>query len=181
MTNQNVSIYALSIASFWTRLKQLSDTLWESNAMNNLESQDLFDKGYYCAEGVLMQIAKENGIESPLIPAIATGFCAGVSRTSGTCGALSGGILALNVVLGRRSERESAEGNFNAVKKLVEEFTFQCGTANCTELLGCDIGTSEGQQHFGKNALWSRCREFVGKATLITQKLIAESNAVEKA
>ena len=147
---------------------------------DNLESQKLFDKGYYCAEGVLMHIAQEHGIESPLIPAIATGFCVGVSGTSGTCGALTGGIMGLNVVLGRSSERESAERNFSAVKNLISEFTSHCGSANCTELLGCDLGTPEGQQHFGENGLWSRCREFVGTATAITQRLIVENNAAKK-
>ena len=44
-------------------------------------SKSLFDAGYYCAEAVLLAVAKHNGIESPLIPAIATGFCSGLSRT----------------------------------------------------------------------------------------------------
>lgn len=147
----------------------------------DLESQKLFDQGYYCAEAVLMSIAKEHGLDSPLIPAVATGFCSGLARTSGMCGAVTGGILALNLALGRRSERETVEKNYQAVQQLVSQFASRCGSANCSDLLGCDLGTPEGQQHFGRNGLWSRCRGFVGAATEITQSLIAENQLASKA
>ena len=46
-------------------------------------SRELFDSGYYCAESVLLAIAENQGIQSDLIPKIATGFCSGISRTCG--------------------------------------------------------------------------------------------------
>ena len=42
-------------------------------------SRELFDSGFYCAESVLLAIAESQGIESDLIPRIATGFCSGIA------------------------------------------------------------------------------------------------------
>lgn len=134
-------------------------------------SQDLFDAGFYCAEASLMAVAKHHGIESPLIPAIATGFCSGLSRTSGMCGALTGGILGLNLVYGRERERESVEQNYAAVQRLVSEFGAACGSTKCSELLGCDLGTAEGLQSFRANRLHERCREYTAMATRIAVSL----------
>jgi len=143
-------------------------------------SKALFDSGYYCAEAVLLAVAKHNGIESPLIPAIATGFCSGLSRTSGMCGALTGGILGLNLVYGRDREVESVEQNYFAVQRLVAEFGAACGSTKCSELLGCDLGTPEGQQTFRENKLHERCREYTAIATKIAVSL-SDGKAQEKA
>lgn len=134
-------------------------------------SQHLFDTGYYCAESVLLGIARERGIESPLIPAIATGLCSGMARTSGMCGALSGGILALNLVHGRHRPEQSVEQNYSAVQALISDFSTRCGTTGCSQLLGCDLGTEAGQQTFRTQGLISRCREYVGIAAgLVMQR-----------
>ncbi|GBD95663.1 MAG TPA: C_GCAxxG_C_C family protein [Nitrospirae bacterium] len=69
--------------------------------------RELFDSGYYCAENVLLAIAESQGIQSDLIPKIATGFCSGISRTCGMCGALSGAIMSLNLLYGRSSPEEN--------------------------------------------------------------------------
>lgn len=131
------------------------------------QSQALFDSGYYCAEAVLMTVADHNGIDSPLVPAIATGFCSGVSRTSGMCGALTGGILGLNLVYGRDRETESVEQNYRMVQRLVSEFRARCGSTECSELLGCDLGTAAGQQAFRAGQLHTRCREYTAVAATL--------------
>jgi len=72
-------------------------------------SLDLFRAGFFCAESVLLAIAERRGIQSDLIPRIATGFCSGISRTGGLCGAVSGAIMGINLVAGRNSPSESVE------------------------------------------------------------------------
>ena len=56
-------------------------------------AEESFASGLYCAESVVLSIARSQGIESDLLPKLATGFCSGMARTCGTCGALSGAIL----------------------------------------------------------------------------------------
>lgn len=132
------------------------------------EARRLFKSGYYCAESVLMAVTKDCGIESPLIPSIATGFCSGISRTSGMCGALTGGILALNLLYGRSNAEESVARNYDAVQQLIQGFQSNHGSTNCSELLGCHLGTPEGQKEFKEKQLHSRCLGFSATATRLT-------------
>lgn len=65
---------------------------------------EYFSSGYVCSEAVLKAVAEKHGIDSPLIPAIASGFGSGMARTEhGLCGALSGGIMALSLLQGRKN------------------------------------------------------------------------------
>lgn len=136
------------------------------------KGKEAFTSGLYCAESVLKVITDEEGISSPLLPGIATGFCSGMSRTCNTCGALTGGILALNVVYGRKSSDDTVEKNYKAVQNLVSEFEKEFGTFNCQELLGCDLGSDEGQESFNSNNLHLKCREYTGKATEMVRSII---------
>jgi hypothetical protein len=58
------------------------------NEQASQRSVELFRSGFFCAESVLLAIAESQGIESDLIPRIATGFCSGISRTGGACAEL---------------------------------------------------------------------------------------------
>ncbi|MFX1536162.1 MAG: C-GCAxxG-C-C family protein [Promethearchaeota archaeon] len=145
--------------------------------MKNVErrSKEIWDSGLYCAESVLMALAEREGIISELIPKIATGFCSGVARTGGMCGALSGAIMAVNLVYGRTSGKESVERNYTAIKLLIKRFEEQFGSINCSELLGCDIGTKEGQKFYQENDLRSKCRELTGGAARLGAVIIDET------
>lgn len=137
-------------------------------------SGELFQGGLYCAESVLLAIAESKGFQSDLIPKIATGFCGGVSRTCGMCGAVSGGIMAIGLAKGRSSGTESVLPSYRAVQRLLEGFEAQFGSINCRELTGCDLGTDEGQKYFYANKLRDKCREFTEGATALALQLIEE-------
>lgn len=131
-----------------------------------------FDAGYHCAESVLLAAADHAGIHSPLIPAIATGFCHGTSHTWGTCGALNGAILALNLTHGRSAPDQPIAGNYRAVRKMIDEFGKACGSTLCSELMGCDLDTRDGLHAYQNNRLRSQCREVVGIAAGLVAQLI---------
>ena len=42
---------------------------------------------------MLLAVCDHYGIQSPWIPKIATGFCSGVARTGGLCGAYTGAVM----------------------------------------------------------------------------------------
>lgn len=143
--------------------------------MNNQPSHRarvLWDSGYYCAESVLQVIAESKGIQSPLIPRIATGFCSGVSRTGGMCGAVSGAITGINLVTGRNAPTDSLEECYAIVQGLIEQFENRFGAINCPQLLGCDVSTEEGRRFYMENHLTERCRTFVEEATTIAMSLL---------
>jgi C_GCAxxG_C_C family probable redox protein len=140
-------------------------------------SLELFRSGFFCAESVLLAIAESQGIKSDLIPRIATGFCSGISRTGGMCGAVSGAIMGINLVTGRNSPAESIELSYSLTQKLISRFEEQYGSVNCRQLIGCDLATETGQQYFMENNLMERCLQCAADATSMAVSLIAESHS----
>lgn len=139
-------------------------------------AEDSFSSGLYCAESVVLTIAKAHGINSDFIPGIATAFCSGMARSCGPCGALTGGILAIGLVLGRASEMEPVQPAYTATQRLLHEFEKEFGSRNCQSLLdGCDLGTPEGQTMFKELKLAQRCQHITGKAAEIAARVIAEN------
>ena len=128
--------------------------------------------GLYCAETVLNAIAEQNNFSSPLIPRIATGLCSGMSRTNGPCGALTGGILALNLMLGRDDRSQTVERNYAAVQELTDGFAKAHGSTQCSELLGCDLSTVEGQKIYSEENLGLRCNDLSQSAISMVQTIL---------
>ncbi len=143
-------------------------------------SRELFRSGYYCAESVLTAIAESRNIQSDLIPRIATGFCSGTARTGGQCGAVSGAILAINLLTGRASPTESVDRNYALIRDLVKQFADRFGSTNCRMLLGCDLDTAEGQQTFRANRLIEQCYDYAEGATDIAMSLLEEKGSKDK-
>jgi C_GCAxxG_C_C family probable redox protein len=137
-------------------------------------SRELFQSGFFCAESVLQAIAESQGIQSDLIPRIATGFCSGISRTGGMCGAVSGGIMGIGLVAGRNSPGESIEPAYALTQKLISAFEKQYGSINCRQLIGCDLATESGQRYFMENNLMESCLQYAEEATWLAILLIAE-------
>ena len=66
------------------------------------------------------------------------------------------------------------EPAYKAVRRLIAEFEEKFGARDCHLLLGCDLGTPEGQAVFREKGLRDRCAEFTGKAAEIAARIIAE-------
>jgi C_GCAxxG_C_C family probable redox protein len=129
-------------------------------------SRELFGSvGYYCAESVLLAIAEHQGLQSEIIPRIATGFCSGMAHTCGLCGAVSGAIMGIGLVNGVRTPADDRTANYTAVQKLLAQFEATFGSTNCRELTGCDLGTPEGQAQFRASGQGERCTDYVFEAT----------------
>lgn len=139
-------------------------------------TEEAYDSGLYCAEAVLTGLAKAQGVESALVPGMATAFCSGMSRTCGTCGALTGAVMGLSLKLGRRDPLQPANAAYVATEQLVRTFEQEFGGRNCDQLLGCDIGTPEGQDRFAKEALYQRCERYTLRAAEIAATLLVKED-----
>ena len=137
-------------------------------------SRELFGSGYRCAESVLMAVAESKNIQSDLIPRIATGFCGGLAHTNGTCGAVNGAIMAINLMKGRNDATESTEENYKAIQKFIEGFQKQFQSIQCGELTGCDLGTEEGVQVFKDQNKIEMCLDFTEDTTRLALHIIEE-------
>ncbi len=141
------------------------------------EAEDAFASGLYCAESVVLSLARAQGIESDLLTRMATGFCGGMARTCGTCGALTGAIMGLGIALGRSRSGGSVEDAYAGTQRLIREFEQAFGARDCHVLLGCDLGTPEGQASFREQQLAERCIGYTGKAAEIAATILQEQRA----
>lgn len=136
-----------------------------------------FASGLFCAESVLLAIARAQGFETASLPKIATAFCSGMSRTCGTCGALTGAIMGVSLSFGRASAQESVQPAYIATQQLIRAFEKEFGSRDCAVLLGgCDLGTPEGQAGFEARKLGRRCLRITGKAAEMAAIVIVENN-----
>ena len=139
-------------------------------------AEDSFAAGLFCAESVVLAIAKAERIKSDLLPKVATAFCSGMARTGGTCGALTGAIMGVSLVLGRSTAKDSVQPSYTATQQLIQSFEKEFGSRDCQALLGgCDLNTPEGQAMFKDQELGQRCIQFTGRAAEIAAHVIVES------
>jgi C_GCAxxG_C_C family probable redox protein len=140
------------------------------------KSEEYFNSGYYCAESVLLAISEQQRISSDLIPRIATGFCSGMARTAGMCGAVSGGIMAINLVSGRNVPNGAVDQNYRQVRQFIHAFKDAFGSLQCPELIGCDLDADEGQIYFTEHNLKEKCILLAREATrLVLEAIESES------
>lgn len=132
----------------------------------------------FCAESVLLAVARAHGIESDLIPRVATGFCSGMGRTGGLCGAVAGGIMAISLIHGRDTGDDGVDETYArvvALRRLVQQ---KWGTISCYALTGCDFTTQEGQERFRQggvkvNTCFELARDCAGAALWLTRNDLA--------
>ena len=120
---------------------------------------------------MLLAVAESQGIESDLLPKIATGFCSGLARTAGLCGALSGGILALNLLTGRSEPGTPVDQNYSLVRALIDQYESAFGSTNCKVLTGVDLGTEEGRAVFREKNQIVSCLNQAEEVTRMVLKL----------
>ncbi len=146
--------------------------------MNGKKARSYFENGYMCAESVLMAVAEALEIENPAIPAMATGFCSGISRTKSVCGAFQGGVLAISFVHGRSSHDQEPDTCYRLTRKLSRHFMESNKTTNCLELTDCDLSTDEGRTKFKENGIKEKtCLNLVEDITDYTINLLKEEAA----
>ncbi len=121
---------------------------------------------------MLLAVAEHKGIENELIPRIATGFCSGMARTGGMCGAVSGGIMAIGLYLGRTLPTDNIDPCYQAVHTFLENFTAQFNALSCLELTGVHLGTAEGQAAFNKKGKINDCTNYVGEAARLVVEIV---------
>jgi len=120
----------------------------------------------------LLSVAESKDVHSELIPRISTGFCGGLARTCGICGAVSGAIMAINLFYGRNLPNEPYDKSYIPVRKMLTTFENKFGSTNCKELIGLDLGTEEGLKKFLSENKVEQCKNFTEEATRIAMSII---------
>lgn len=90
------------------------------------------------------------------------------------CGAVSGTVMAISLLTGRKSPQDSEAENYALVRDLLEGFQNRFGSTNCFELVGCDLSTEEGHAYFKENKLRERCMGFAEEAARMASAFLED-------
>ena len=117
----------------WEEIRELAGTYASENLGN----------GYNCAESVIEALIRSGAIDVPAETVkYAAGFGGGCGGAGLTCGALTGAILANNIVHGRLVPKPGEEGRLEMRNKyyprsnnIVSEFVKESGSGLCSEII----------------------------------------------
>jgi C_GCAxxG_C_C family probable redox protein len=157
----------------------------KKNAKNNnaKSSKDYFMEGGNCSESTLLGISEAIGEKCKFIPRIASGFGGGFGRHGEICGAISGSVMAIGLVHGRKDLKDLAakEKIYGIVDEYLKKFIEKYGTLSCRELTGCDMLTPEGMKKFkDEKAHVNVCAPIVEFAEREALKIINEKMVSNK-
>lgn len=132
-----------------------------------------FKEGLNCSECVMRTFMDMNDTGlPPEAVALATGFGGGIGRTRNICGAITGAIMAVSSVKGRRDlwEKDTPKERaaqlpeiYKPFAQMVEEIEQKYGTLICKEL-SAPFGDFAGKER-RKN-----CQEIIGYAAALAAK-----------
>lgn len=129
--------------------------------------------GYNCAQAVACALAPEIGADTEACYVLSEGFGGGMGGHTETCGAISGGVMALGQVSsgGTALSGTTKKRTYELTRGLVERFGAKNGSTICCELkgAGCEHGPLRS------------CPGCIEDAVKITAEIIARQNAPENA
>lgn len=143
------------------------------------KAKSLFESGYNCAQATLIAFSDITGLSEETSAMIASGFGGGMGRMREVCGAVSGMIMAANMIYGYSDPKEFEEKkqNYAVIQHLAEEFRKENGSIICRELLGLDKpeGTHIPEKRTDEYYKKRPCGEIVKTAAEILEKYIVEN------
>lgn len=124
-----------------------------------------FQNGLFCSEAVLRGFneAYNLGLKEDQYK-ISTAFAGGLGEAGCACGAVTGCIMVISLIVGRNHNYESERVSFTATKKLHDEFKKK------HKALCCRILTNNFTWNSADHKL--NCEDLVLDAALITEKII---------
>ena len=119
---------------------------------------EIFKGGFNCSQAVLAAFSSKYGMDEKAAKKIACGFGAGCARQSLTCGAVTGAYMVIGLKHGRTDKDDNAarDTTYENARELTEKFKSLHGSVNCTDLLGCNLGTPEGSSTFMEKELYKK-------------------------
>jgi len=136
---------------------------------------ELHGKGCNCAQAVLGVFAPELGMGDEDALRIATAFGAGMGRTGGVCGAVSGAcmVLGLHADMRRPEDKAAKDSAYARMQEFSGRFRGRHGELSCTGLLGVDLQTAGGMAAAREQNLFAtRCNGFIRSAVQILEDMI---------
>ena len=134
-----------------------------------------FKESFNCSQAIVSAYGPELGLDKEMALRVAAAFGGGIARMGETCGAVTGAMMVIGLVYGRTraEDKETAERTNKAALAFLERFKARHFTVLCRELLGCEMGASEGREYAKTHNLHDQlCNLFVKDAAEILEELL---------
>ena len=143
-------------------------------------ARTLFLRHANCAQAVLGAFHEECGLDFDTAMRLASGFGAGMSRLREICGAVSGMVMAANLLRGysNLNDKQAKDAHYAFIRQLTGEFEREAGSLICRELLGLPSGRRDEPVSEERTAEYYRkrpCPEMVALAAAILQRHLKET------
>ena len=127
---------------------------------------DHFDGGFHCAESIAKTIIDQYA-ENPNMESVkaASGFIGGIGGThTETCGALTGGIIAIGYLYGRTEPGRDIQNAKELAAEYTNRFAEEFGSTNCGILL----------ERMGEQDNSMKCKKLTASAAGLLSELLEE-------
>jgi C_GCAxxG_C_C family probable redox protein len=142
---------------------------------------ETFKAGNNCAQAVLSTYCDYFNINPEVAMKLTSSLGAGLNRQDSLCGALLGGIILIGLSNNDLERQYSREKNHEEVSNFFGSFKEQCGSTNCTELLGYNLSHSEEYKQAREDNIFPKvCPEYVRAAAEIFET-IYQNNILSRA
>ena len=141
------------------------------------KAREYFKQGYACSQAVAMAFSDVAGFDEQQLACLMLPFGGGLARMRMTCGAVSGMAAAVGAIYAEVGVTpDNKKQVYEIVRTLCDEFSAQCGSLICAELLsGAGVDPSAGgapeartEQYYTKRP----CDEIVYIAADILEKYL---------
>ena len=142
--------------------------------MKSDDSGKVFMSGFNCAQSVFVPFAAQTALGAEWAARVASPFGGGMGKSQQTCGAVTGGLMALGLEHGfdDAQDTEGKDSVLARTKEFMAGFRERFGTLQCRELLGCDLNTDEGQKAYkDKNHRETTCLDCVRHAAAAVEAM----------
>lgn len=103
---------------------------------HSYQAAELFQKGYSCAQAVVVAFSDVTGLTPEISAKLASSFGGGMGRMREVCGAVSGMLLVAGYVYGYESPDPVAQkAHYALVQDLAGQFREVAGSIVCREIL----------------------------------------------
>ena len=140
----------------------------------------LHEGGSSCSQAVFAVFAEDFGMDESLAHKVSTGLGGGMGRMGLTCGAISGGVLALSLAYGNvtGADQEAKMKTYDIVSKFIDGMEAQYGSTQCRVLLGgADLRTEAGRTAVKAAGLSEKvCGRIVADAVRHVEALLPKGN-----
>ena len=127
---------------------------------------------------MLASFAGDYGMDRDTALKVAGAFGGGFGRLGHTCGAITGGMMAIGLKYGKTVPEDdpAREKTYALAGEFIEKFKERHRTTLCRELIECDISTPEGIQSAKDRQLFTAlCPKYVSTAVEILEELLRET------